>query len=290
MLTQFMVLGLIPVPLYYSKWQMYPDTIHSNNLPVQSPADALPQQWLACSTGRASWRPTKLQPIGNERMRSPVIPDHPGPDWGESQPCLCASPNLFSYPDTLMLVMHGETIRTHGHNPHPKLCKLLSTARYINILCKSHNIEFWHSGHAELCCEKLQEITQNASFEMIQLQCIQLCVCTVFMCLCVCVFRCVCTFSYSVSTLVWQRAVSERTGQYYWLFVWRVSPCRSVTPAEHHSADGDALTDPLSHRQSSGGAEWWPGHVRGGWVKRHKEKMVCVCVRKHREEEIKVHL
>lgn len=71
-------------------------------------ADAASQQWLACCTTRVSWRRTKLQPMENEWMRSTVILDHPGPDWGKSQPCLCASPILFSHPDTLMPVMHGK--------------------------------------------------------------------------------------------------------------------------------------------------------------------------------------
>lgn len=39
-------------------------------------------------------------------MRRGVIRDHPGPDWGKSRLCLCASPILFSYSDTLMPVMH----------------------------------------------------------------------------------------------------------------------------------------------------------------------------------------
>lgn len=78
---------------------------HSHNLLVQSLADAA-SQWLPYSARRVSWRQTKPQPIGNEWMPSPVIPDHPGPDWGKSPVHLCASPILFSYPDTLMPAMH----------------------------------------------------------------------------------------------------------------------------------------------------------------------------------------
>lgn len=41
-----------------------------------------------------------------------------------------------------------------------------------------------------------------------------------------------CTLSLLCQHSGWQRAVSERTGQYYWLFVWHISPCHSVTPAK----------------------------------------------------------
>lgn len=110
---------------------------------------------------------------------------------------------------------------------------------------------------------------------------------TVFMCLCVCTYcldlcmcKSVCTFSHSVSTLVSQRAVSERTGQYYWLFVWRVSPCRSVTLAQPQS-----LWLRCSDSSSVTSAAWRQGWLMARTGKRCRvgsskaQKCVSVCVK-----------
>lgn len=83
---------------------------HFHNFLVQSFADAVSQQWLACGARRVSWKQTELEPVGNEWMQSPIIPDHPSPDWGNSRLCLRASPIVFSYQDTLMPVMHGKQL------------------------------------------------------------------------------------------------------------------------------------------------------------------------------------
>lgn len=115
------------------------------------------------------------------------------------------------------------------------------------------------------------------------------CVCTYCLGLCMC--KSVCTFSHSVSTLVSQRAVSERTGQYYWLFVCRVSPCRSVTLAQPQS-----LWLRCSDSSSVTSAVWRESWLMARTGKRCRvgsskaQKRVYVCVRKHREEGRNVHL
>lgn len=170
---------------------------YSQNLLVY--ADATSQQWLVCSTRRASWRQTKLQPIGNEWMRSTVILDHPGPDWGKSQTCLCASPILFSYPDTLMPVMQGKQsgpadiilTRSCVNNSAWLRGGLRRQSHILNVrdtVLAFMNPRIWLT---ELCSEKLLEITQCASARKLLWNdpiIMQTAVCILHLCVCVCVY------------------------------------------------------------------------------------------------------
>lgn len=248
--------------------------------------------------------------MGNEWMQSPIILDHPRPDWGNSRLCLRASPIVFSYQDTLMPVMHGKQLEpadiiltqswvNNSAGLRGGVTMAKSQTEYGGYsfgihesLCSANGaLQQKVTGNHSVCISKkasLKWSNYNAS-SFVYILFMHLCKCVRTYCLGLCMCVSVCTFSHSVSTLVSQRAVSERTGQYYWLFVWRVSPCRSVTLAQTQR-----LWLRCSDSSSVTSAAWREGWLmartgkrcRVGSSKAQERVHVCllVCVRQHREE------
>lgn len=236
-------------------------------------------------------------------MRSTVILDHPGPDWGKSQPCLRASPILFSYPDTLMPVMHGKQsgpvdiiltwscvnnsvwlrggLRRQSHtlNARDTVLAFMNPCVWLTELCSKKA-----SGNHSVCISKkasLKWSNYNANS----------CVYTTFMSVCVYtlawrvhVWMCLYFFPLCQHSGLTESCKVKGQGNITGCLFGAFPPVALSLWLTIRAADWDALTAPLSHHQRGAEADWWPGQARGaGWWgvaanhKKKKRKKQCVC-------------